>query len=38
MEMDCGTTHTLTNSETGVVVYPWRPCDANAWAASQQAA
>ena len=38
MEMDCGTTHTLTNSETGVVVYPWRPCDANALAASQQAA
>jgi hypothetical protein len=31
-EMDCGTTHTLTNSETGVVVYPWRPCDASAMA------
>ena len=38
VEMDCGNTHTLTNSETGVVVYPWRPCDANAWAASQRAA
>lgn len=29
-EMDCGTTHTLTNMETGVVVYPWRPCDTSA--------
>ncbi len=28
-EMDCGTVHVLTNSETGEVVYPWRPCDAS---------
>jgi len=26
-EMDCGTTHDLINSETGMKVYPWRPFD-----------
>lgn len=31
-EMDCGTTHTLTNQQTGVTVYPWRPCDSSALA------
>lgn len=28
-EMDCGTVHILTNSETGEQVYPWRPCDSS---------